>query len=179
MDEDLWPKEKKHISIIRKGTHTRDEYMPAEDINGRWQTEVEYGFGGGGYQGFLINVQANQAKLRSRKTAMESMPGTSDVAKEQRQIQIEDLDDAGMALVQSQAASGELDLSLWAELRKGIAEGSSLHEVVEDTREQAQEQASAVAGQEGGVAPITAAPAEETVNQEAAPPPGLNPAALV
>ena len=181
MDEVLWGKTEKRISLNVKGKRLRDVYTPNDDIAGHYDLNVEYGFGVGGYQGFLQNMQANAAKMLSRKTAMEAMPGVTDQAKEQRQLQIEDLDDAGMALIQSQAASGQLDMIIWRKFRKGIAEGKFLHEVMEDIEEEAQAQAEQASRAEAGVSPITAPPAAppgsiEGVDLRALP--GLNPGAI-
>jgi hypothetical protein len=184
MDEKNWPKAEKRLSFNLKGHPVRDAYTPKKDIAGRYDIGVFYGFGIGGYQGFLQNMQANQAKMKSRKSAMMEMPGVPDVPKELRQIQMEDLDDAGMALIQTQAATGQMDMLTWANIRKEIAnEGKALHEVIMDMQEALQEQAAAAA-ESGGVTEGVTAPAPE------APPgskegadlralPGLNPGALV
>ena len=179
MDEKLWPDVEKHISTNVKGRKYRDIYVPSKDIGGHYDVNVDYGFGLGGYQGFLQNLQANQAKVRSRKAAIEAMPGVSDVEREIRQIQIEDLADAQMANLQSQAAAGQLDMLFMAKLQKAVAKGKPLNETLLKLAQEAQEQAAA-AQQTEGISPVTsqAAPQEEQM-EEAPPPPGLNPAAVV
>ena len=141
MEELHWPNLEKRITTNVKGKKMRDAYTPAEHIAGRYYINVDYGFGIGGYQGFLQNLQANQAKVKSRKAAMEAMPGISDIDMEMRQIQIEDLDDAQMANIQSQAAAGEMDMVFMAELREMVAKGKPVHEAIVKLTEEAQAQA--------------------------------------
>lgn len=177
MDEKLWPKKEKRITTNIKGKKLRDVYVPQRDIDGRYYINVDYGFGIGGYQGFLQNLQANEAKVKSRKAAMEAMPGVSDVDQELRQIQLEDLDDAQMANIQSQAANGQMDMIFMAKLRKMVAKGKTLQEAVIKLTEEAQAQ-SQQAVETGATAPVTN-PAEGEVPPEEAPaPPGLSPAAV-
>ena len=179
MDEKLWGKEEKRITTNIKGTKMRDTYVPNEDIDGRYDINVHYGFGSGGYQGFLQNLQANQAKVRSRRAAIEQMPGVSDVDKELRQIQLEDLDDAQMANIQSQAAQGQMDMVFMAELRKAVAKGTPMQAAIIKLTEEAQAQAQQ-AMESGANAPVTNPQApEEEAAAEAPPAPGLDPAAMV
>jgi len=177
MDEKKWPNVEKRITTNRKGKKMRDLYTPSEDIDGRYYINVDYGFGIGGYQGFLQNLQANQAKVKSRKAAMEAMPGISDIDMEMRQIQIEDLDDAQMANIQSQAAAGEMDMVFMAGLREMVAKGKPVHEAIVKLTEQAQAQAEA-AIESGATAPVTNPQQPEEV-AAAAGPPGLDPGALI
>ncbi len=178
MDEKLWPNEEKRITTNIRGKRMRDVYVPSEDINGRYYTNIDYGFGIGGYQGFLQNLQANSAKVRSRKASMEAMPGVSDVDQEIRQIQLEDLSDAQMANIQSQAAAGQMDTVFMAKLQKMVAKGKPISEAILKLEKQAREQAEA-AIETGATAPVTNPEIPEEVAQEAAAPPGLDPAALV
>lgn len=178
MDEALWPDMEKRISMNMKGQKMRDVYIPSKDIDGHYDVHVDYGFGLGGYQGFLQNIQANQAKVRSRKRAIESMPGVSDVDQEIRQIQLEDLSDAQMANIQSQASQGQMDMVMMAQIRKQVEKGMTVEDAVLKLAEDAQRQA-AQAQQTPGVSPITnPAPEQAPEMQEAPPPPGLSPAAV-
>ena len=177
MDEKKWPNLAKRITTNAKGKTLRDEYTPSKDIDGRYHINFDYGFGVGGYQGFLQNLQANQAKIKSRKGAMESMPGISDVDQELRQIQIEDLDDAQMANIQSQAAQGAMDMVFMARLREMVAKGKTIQEAVVKLTEEAQAQAAA-AVESGATAPVTNPQQGAPPPQEAAPLPGLDPAAV-
>jgi len=178
MDEKMWPKREKRLSLNIRGKKYRDVYTPKKDIDGHYDINVDYGFGLGGYQGFLQNIQANQAKVRSRKRTIEAMPGVSDVDQEIRQIQLEDLSDAQMANIQSQASQGQMDMVMMAELRKQVEKGLTVEDAVLKLAEKAQAQA-AQAAETQGVAPITNPAAPEEEQTEEAPLPGLNPGALV
>lgn len=175
MDEKLWPNEEKRITTNVRGKKLRDVYIPSKDIDGRYYINVDYGFGIGGYQGFLQNIQANGAKMKSRKAAMEAMPGVSDVDQELRQIQIEDLDDAQMANIQAQAANGQMDMVFMAKLRKMVAKGRTVQDAITKLTKEAQEQAAA-ATDTGATAPVTNP--EQPQEQAPAAPPGLAPAAI-
>ena len=66
MDETLYPKVEKTISTVTKGQRNVEEYTAAEDIEGRRDVRVAYGFGvGGSYQAFLENVQAYEGDRKS------------------------------------------------------------------------------------------------------------------
>ena len=182
MDEMNWPDEEKRISLNMKGKTMRDVYTPSIHIDGHYDINVDYGFGVGGYQGFLQNMQANAAKFLSRKKAMEAMPGVTDQAQEQRQIQLEDMDDALMANLQAQSASGQLDLMMGANLKKAVAEGAELSEALLALQEEAQAQAESAGAQEAGVAPITTpaqAPPGSIEGPDLRALPGLNPGSVV
>ncbi len=157
MDEMLWPNDEKRISLNIRGKSERDVYTPKDDIDGKYDIIPEYGFGQGGYQGFLQNMQANAAKMLSRETAMEAMPGGNhDSDREIRQMKLEDMDDALMASLQAQSVDGRLDLMMGAALRKRVAEGEDLYEALLKLQQEAQEQAQQVQEQGAeGVAPIT------------------------
>ena len=178
MDEVQWGDVQKRISLNIKGYEVRDTYIPNKDIKGRYDIGINYGFGIGGYQGFLQNLQANQSKMKSRKSAMMEMPGVTDVPKEVRQMQLEDLDDAQMALLQSQAVGGVLDGVQLAKIRKEVADkGVTLGEAILKMEEQLQEQAQAAAESEGETASLTAPPGSiEGPDLRATP--GLNPGAI-
>jgi len=178
MDETLWPDEEKFITTNIKNTRKRDVYKPKKDINGHRHVNVDYGFGVGGYQGFLQHLQANQAKMMSRRRVIEVMPGVSDVEKEIRDIELEGMDEAGRELLMAQAASGQLDLIQWSKMRTLMAEkGMSLHEATIKMEEELRAQA-AEATQGGGAEALTAAPGPDQSAPPEAPLPGLPPAAL-
>jgi hypothetical protein len=167
MDEMYWPDEEKSIQGFVKGSGFMDQYTPTEDIDGMHRLAVDYGFGLGGYQGFLMHVQAKEAGLMSRRRAMEAMPGQSDVDEALREMEIEAMDDAGLALFASQAASGQLDMVLWAQLRNEMAEkGSPLHEVITKYQEAIMAQAAAVQEQAAPDVTGLSTPAEEEVVEE-------------
>jgi len=179
MDEKLWRNVEKTVIPLVKGKYQRTDYTPGEDIDGNHHIMVEYGFGLGGYQGFLQMMQANQAKVMSRRRVIEEMPGVSDAETLMREIDLEDMDDAGKANFQQLAAMGQLDMILWAKLRDEMAKkGLQLYEVIEKYQVEIQEQAQA-AVEGGGAEAITAAPGEGAPPQEeAGAPPGVPPSVL-
>ena len=174
MDEMLWPKHEKPISLNVKGKRVRSTYTPEKDISGFYEVELDYGFGLGGYQGFLQNVQAKDAGLQSRRKTMEAMPGMSDVDGQIREIELEAMYDAGNALFLAQAQQGALDMKVWAKLAKEMADkGTPLHEIIVKYQTELEEQAAAVA-EDQSTQSVTAAPAaEEAVMEQGpqAPPP--------
>ena len=165
MDVTLWPNVEKTISGNIKGKRFLDTYIPAEDIGDRRDLRVDYGFGVGGYQGFLMNLQAGEAGYMSKRRVMEAMPGVTDVAEEQNLIDIEAMDDAGKAMFQQQAMAGQLDMRIWAKLRKQMAEkGLPLHEAIEKYSNEIAAQAQASQGTEQ--AALTAPMPEEMPMEE-------------
>ena len=162
MDQMLWGNETKAAKGNIKGNAFRVEYVPKKDINDRFDIHVEYGFGVGGYQGFLQELQALEAKTTSRRRAIEQMPGTHDVDAVMREIELEMMDDTGHAAFAAQAAQGTLDVLLWAKIRKNMAKkGTSLNEAILKYTEEIQTQAAAsqAAGPQGSEA-LTAPPLE-------------------
>lgn len=175
MDVKLWPNMEKTINGSLRGKRFLDSYVPKDDIGDRVDIRVDYGFGVGGYQGFLMHLQAKEAKTMSRRRAMEAMPGITDVDEEMNLIDVEDMDEAGKAMFQNLAAQGMLDMPLWASLRKEMAEkGTPLYEAIIKYNDKIQEQAQAAAQseQQGGLA----APEPEGPTEEALP--GIPPAVL-
>lgn len=149
MEMALWPNAEKNINGNIRGKKFMDTYTPAEDIGDRRDIRVDYGFGVGGYQGFLMHLQAGDAGYMSKRRVIENMPGISDVAESLREMEIEGLDAAGMALVQQQAATGTLDMRLLASIRKEVAEkGTPLLEAVEKMQDKLASQAVASQGTE-------------------------------
>jgi len=151
MDVTLWPDVEKTISGNIKGKRFLDTYVPKDDIGDRRDLRVDYGFGVGGYQGFLMNLQAGEAGYMSKRRVMEAMPGVTDVAEEQNLIDIEAMDDAGKAMFQQQAMAGQLDMRIWSKLRKAMADkGLPLHEAIEKYADEVAAQAQAAQGTEQG-----------------------------
>lgn len=170
MDVKLWPKEEKTINGTMKGKKFTETYVPEQDIGERWDIRADYGFGVGGYQGFLMHLQAKDAQTMSRRRAMEAMPGITDVDEELSLIEIEAMDEAGVAMFQQQAAQGALDMPTWATVRKEMAEkGLPLFEAIIKYQELLAEQAAAVQDTEQG-ALAAPAPEEELAPEE---PPGV------
>jgi hypothetical protein len=158
MDEKFWPNTEKSISGQIKGKRFRDSYTPKKDIAGRWFINVDHGFGSGGYQGFLQQVQMQAAKLQSRRGALEQMPGISDIDDKLREIELEGVDEAVMANFQALAAQGQLDLVLLSKLRTAMSqEGRPLFEVIVEYEEELRKQAQQAMDQGGADAVTTPA----------------------
>jgi hypothetical protein len=177
MDVLLWPNVERTISGVKNGAHFLDSYTPSKNLVDRPGLRVDYGFGVGGYQGFLMHLQAGEAGYMSRRRVMESMPGVTDTAEEQNLIDLEAMDDAGKALFQQQAATGALDMRIWAKLRKEMAEkGTPLYEAIEKYQAELAAQAMAAA-QQGDTGPAMTVPGEEDMPpQEELP--GIPPSVL-
>ena len=177
MDEEFWPDEEKSIYGIIKGKRYRDKYVPSKDIAGRSFVRIEYGFGRGGYEGFLESVQANQAGLKPKRQAIEEMPGVSDVDAVLRALEIEKMDEAGQVAFLTAASQGQLDTVVWAKLRKEMERrGTPLHEVILKYEKELQKQASA-AQQVPDIGGMTAPPQEEMPMPEQLP--GIPPTGLM
>jgi hypothetical protein len=162
MDEKLWPRESKNIQGFLRGKRFLDDYVPSQDIAGRDALVVDYGFGLGGYQGFLMHLQAMDAGLMPRRVAMEAMPGGSDVDEWMRLIELEQMDAAGQALFQQLAGTGQLDMVVWMKLRKAMAEkGWELAKVIEEYQEEIQQAAqAATAAPDADISALTAPESE-------------------
>lgn len=176
MDEALWPDAEKSIQGIVKGRSYMDKYVPSKDIAGRRFIRVDHGFGVGGYQGFLMHIQANDAGMMPKRTVIEAMPGQADADAAMRQIELDKMDDAGAALFMQQAATGEMDTVLWSMLRKEMADkGLPLHEAILKYKTEIQAQAQQAQPQGGaGALTVPGAPEEPPV-EEAPAPPGIPP----
>lgn len=167
MDEKLWPMDEKVMTGSIKNKRFSGQYVPSVDIAGRYYLNVDYGFGLGGYQGFLMQVQMMGAHLQSRKGAIEEMPGVSDTDEKMREIELQDMDDAGTAAFMAKAQAGQLDVILWATLRDKMAtKGWPLSKVISEYEVEIREQAQQAVDQ-GGADPITAAPGPAQEDQGA------------
>ena len=179
MDEKLWPNIEKSINGVINGTRYNVSYTPAKDIAGQRRINVDYGFGVGGYQGFLQQLQAKDSGLQSQRGALEQMPGVSDVEAKLREIELEQMDAAIQRNFMAQAEAGQLDVVLWAKLREELAKGTkSIGQIITKYSEELQRQAQA-ASEQGGVDSLTAAPGVEAPPETEEQLPGLPPAALV
>lgn len=168
MDVKLWPNVEKTVEGTLRGKKFMRTYIPAEDIGERTKIRVDYGFGVGGYQGFLMHLQAKDADTMSRRRAMEAMPGVTDVDDELSQIEIEQMDEAGIAMFQQLAAQGALDLNIWADIRRDMAKkGLPLFEAIIKYQERLAEQAATA--QEAEVGTMTAPPEEGPPEEEELP----------
>lgn len=177
MDVKLWPKVEKTIEGTKQGKRFFETYIPEKDIAERFYISADYGFGVGGYQGFLMHLQAKEAETMSTRHTMENMPGVSDVDDMLNEIELEKLDRAGIANLEQMAATGQMDMVLWAKVRKQMAEkGLPLYEAMIKYQELLAEQAAAAAQSQGDVGGLTAPGPEELPAEEALP--GLPPSVL-
>ena len=175
MDEKLWAKEEKSITGNKGGQRYSDKYVPGTDIRGRYFIRVDYGFGIGGYQGFLMHLQAKEAKVMPKRVAMEAMPGASDVDEWLRQMELEGMDEAGLSNFMTLGAQGALDSVIWARMRNEMAKNRTpLADVVLMYEQELQAQAAQAQG-EGNVDALTAPPGPEEapIEEEAQQPPGV------
>ncbi len=174
MDMKLWPDKEKTISGFMRGKRFVETYIPSEDIGERRRIRVDYGFGVGGYQGFLMHLQAKDAGTMSLRRAMEAMPGVTDVNEEMRTIELEGIDQAGMAMFQQLAAAGQLDLVIWSKVRETMSKkGEPLHTAILKYQEELAVQAQQAQGTD--TASFTT-PEEQAPEQQELQ--GLPPAAL-
>ena len=149
MDEKLYPNVTKSYSVIMKGQRNVEEYTASEDIKGRRDVRVAYGFGvGGSYQAFLENVQAYQGELKPKRMAIESMPGGQDSAAIMRELDLEKIDNVAFEGFLAQAQAGQLDMALWSKYRKLMeTKGLSWYEAFQKMQDDIQKQADEAAQQ--------------------------------
>lgn len=167
MDVLLWPDVEKTITGDMAGKKYLESYIPSKDIADRRNIRVDYGFGVGGYQGFLMHLQAGDAGYMSKRRVIESMPGIHDAAEEMNIMDIEAMDEAGKAMFQTLAAQGALDMRIWSKIRKEMAEkGLTLHEAIIRYDEELAKQAQAAMSQEGDMGALTAPTPEEMAPPE-------------
>lgn len=170
MDAALWPEEQKSLLGEKTSDGKLLSYKPI-DFQDRTFIRVDYGFGLGGYQGFLQHLQAKDAGTMSKRQAMEAMPGVSDVDEAMRQIELEQMDEAGIANFANLAAQGQLDQVTWAKMRKAMAENRTpLFEAILEYEQELRKAAEAAAPSPD-VQGITAAGEPEALAAEAAPQP--------
>ncbi|KKM95959.1 hypothetical protein LCGC14_1182920 [marine sediment metagenome] len=179
MDEALYSRNSKSISVIIKGQRNVEEYTPEKDINGRRGVRVAYGFGvGGSYQSFLENVQAWQGELKPKRMAIESMPGGNDAERIMRELDLDKIDNVAMEGFLAQAQNGQLDMVLWAKFRTKMEEdGLSWYEAAIEYEEAFAQQAGQAAAQPVPETGMTQPPAAAAVPEQALP--GLPPTSML
>ena len=179
MDEALYSRNSKSISVIIKGQRNVEEYTPEKDINGRRGVRVAYGFGvGGSYQSFLENVQAWQGELKPKRMAIESMPGGNDAERIMRELDLDKIDNVAMEGFLAQAQNGQLDMVLWAKFRTKMEEdGLSWYEAAIEYEEAFAQQAGQAAAQPVPETGMTQPPAAAAAPEQALP--GVPPPAFL
>lgn len=96
MDESLWPNTKKTRRIKDNGAPRKYEYTPSKDIAGDYSCDVTYGAIAGldPNRGLVFVLQALAGGLIAKSTARKTLPVDLNVVAEERQIQMEAIDDA-------------------------------------------------------------------------------------
>jgi len=96
LDEKLWPNEKKTIRIKDNGAPRKVEYVPSRDINGDHVVDVSYGAIAGldPNRGLVFLLQSLAGGLIAKSTARRHLPVDLNVAAEEQQIHLEQIDDS-------------------------------------------------------------------------------------
>jgi len=179
MDEQMFDEEKT-ISVVMNGQLAIETYKPSQDIAGRRDVRVAYGFGvGGGYQAFLENVQGFQAGLIPKRRAVEGIPGGNDANTTLRLLELDAMDEAMQAGFLAQAQNNQLDMVLWAKLRKEMeTKGISLNDAIIKYEDQIKTQATDASAQPVPDSGITTPPPQEGAPPEQ-PLPGVPAGAMM
>lgn len=143
MDETYWPNVKKTRFIKDNGAPRKIEYTPAKDIDGNHMVDVTYGAIAGldPNRALVFLLQGLAGGLLAKSTARKYLPVDLNVVAEERQIQLEQMDDAAHAAITQlplaipqMAMSGadprELALQV-AQLRDLVQKGKSPAEAIE------------------------------------------------
>lgn len=159
MDEVMFDGEKT-ISLVADGQREVVTYVPSEDIGGRREVRIAYGFGrGGGYQAFLETVQGFQAELLPKRRAVEAMPGGQDANRILRELELDKIDEVAFAGFLAAAQNNQLDMALWAKYRKEMEnKGIAWHEAFAKYEEAFKKQAAEAAEQPIPETALTTAP---------------------
>ena len=143
MDEEYWGGVKKTRRIKDNGSPRKVDYEPAKDIAGDYTVDVTYGAIAGldPNRGLVFVLQALAGGLIAKSTARKTLPVDLNVEVEEKQIQLEQMDDsiaASIAMLPQalpqMASMGQDPRQLVmqvAELRKLIGQGKSPAEAVE------------------------------------------------
>lgn len=143
VDEAYWPNLKKTRRIKDNGAPREFDYVPSKDIKGNHTIDVSYGAIAGldPNRGLVFVLQALAGGLIAKSTARKSLPVDLNPVAEERQIAIEQMDDAVAATftqlplaIPQMAAMGqdprEMALQI-AKLRKLLGNGKSPVEAME------------------------------------------------
>lgn len=137
MDEVYWGGVKKTRRIKDNGAPRKFDYEPAKDIDGDYTIDVTYGAIAGldPNRGLVFVLQALAGGLIAKSTARKTLPVDLNVVAEERQIQLEQIDDsiaASLAMLPQalpqMAMMGQDPRELvlqFAEVRKLITQGKS------------------------------------------------------
>lgn len=143
MDEAYWSGEKKTRRIKDNGSPRKVEYTPAKDIAGDYTVDVTYGAIAGldPNRGLVFVLQALAGGLIAKSTARKTLPVDLNVEAEEKQIQMEQIDDsiaATLAMlpqaIPQMAAMGQdpRDITMQVvQARKMVSQGKTLSEALE------------------------------------------------
>lgn len=138
MDINLWGNQKKSIYGDKpqrtKGQRSYDvTYIPNVDVRPFvTDIKVERGIGLGGYQGFLEGLQRLGAKVISRKTFFEQFSDYKDPVNEERRVQLDQLEEVMWQKLIAQDQSGQLRMTAFADIKKGVEDGKNIFDVVQE-----------------------------------------------
>lgn len=101
MDETYWPDVKKTRYIKDNGAPRKIEYTPSKDIDGNHMVDVTYGAIAGldPNRALVFLLQGLAGGLLAKSTARKYLPVDLNVVAEERQIQLEQMDDAAHAAI--------------------------------------------------------------------------------
>ena len=143
MDEAYWGSTKKTQRIKDNGAPRKFEYVPSKDIDGDYTVDATYGAIAGldPNRGLVFVLQALAGGLIAKSTARKTLPVDLNVVAEERQIQLEQMDDSIAATVATfpqllpQMVAGGADprefVLQMVELRKLIQKGKTPAEAME------------------------------------------------
>ena len=144
LDEALWPEAKKTRRIKDNGAPRKFEYTPAKDIAGDHVVDVSYGAIAGldPNRGLVFVLQALAGGLIAKSTARKSLPVDLNVIAEERQIQLEGIDDSVAAtlamlpqaipMMATQGMDPREIVLQTVQVRKLVQKGKSIVEAMEE-----------------------------------------------
>lgn len=143
MDEAYWGEVKKTRRIKDNGSPRKVDYTPSKDINGDYTVDVTYGAIAGldPNRGLVFVLQALAGGLIAKSTARKTLPVDLNVEAEEKQIQMEMIDDSIAATlatlpqaIPQMAAMGQDPREITMQVvqaRKLIMQGKTLSEALE------------------------------------------------
>lgn len=132
MDEKLWGGVKKTRYIKDSGAPRKFTYTPAKDINGDYTVDATYGAIAGldPNRGLVFVLQALAGGLIAKSTARKTLPVDLNVEAEERQIQLEQMDDSiAAAVAQLPLAIPQMAMG-GADPRELVLQISELHDLI-------------------------------------------------
>jgi hypothetical protein len=142
MDQHLWPDRKKTIRGVQDGAPFELDYTPAQDINGDYTVDIQFGMlGMDKNRALVFLLQALGAGLVSKSTVMRELPIRIDVVQEEQQRVVEGLREAllqGIAqlpaaipMLASQGQDPSQMVKQVADIIAAVQKGSALEAAVE------------------------------------------------